>query len=417
MKVFKFGGASVKNSNSIKNMTRILKLSGYRNTIVVISAMGKTTNALERVVEDYLEGNLRYTKTLKKIKEEHLSIAHDLFEGTEESPFNDLVKLIEDLEKFLNINKSLDHSFVYDQVVGFGELISTKIISSYLQLEGINNYWLDVRKCLKTDSYYRNANLNWDKTKILIRKETKNKSTVITQGFIASDLKGYATTLGREGSDYTAAIFAFILNAESLTIWKDVPGVLNADPRHFKTTQLLENMSYREAIELAYYGASVIHPKTLQPLQQKKIPLFVKSFEEPKSQGTKVFEDSKLIPFVPCFILKKNQILLQLSTLDFSFIVEENISEIFSLMDKYKMRVEMIQNSAISFAVCINDKYSKLKELVSELNLKFKVEVKENVSLHTIRHFDDSSIKEIKESGKKILLEQRTFETAQFILA
>ena len=417
MKVFKFGGASVKNSNSIKNMTRILKLSGYRNTIVVISAMGKTTNALERVVEDYLEGNLRYTKTLKKIKEEHLSIAHDLFEGTEESPFNDLVKLIEDLEKFLNINKSLDHSFVYDQVVGFGELISTKIISSYLQLEGINNYWLDVRKCLKTDSYYRNANLNWDKTKILIRKETKNKSTVITQGFIASDLKGYATTLGREGSDYTAAIFAFILNAESLTIWKDVPGVLNADPRHFKTTQLLENMSYREAIELAYYGASVIHPKTLQPLQQKKIPLFVKSFEEPKSQGTKVFEDSKLIPFVPCFILKKNQILLQLSTLDFSFIVEENISEIFSLMDKYKMRVEMIQNSAISFAVCINDKYSKLKELVSELNLKFKVEVKENVSLHTIRHFDDYSIKEIKESGKKILLEQRTFETAQFILA
>jgi len=417
MKVFKFGGASVKNSNSIKNMTRILKLSGYRNTIVVISAMGKTTNALERVVEDYLEGNSRYTKTLKKIKEEHLSIVHDLFEGTEESPFNDLVKLIEDLEKFLNINKSLDHSFVYDQVVGFGELISTKIISSYLQLEGINNYWLDVRKCLKTDSYYRNANLNWDKTKILIRKETKNKSTVITQGFIASDLKGYATTLGREGSDYTAAIFAFILNAESLTIWKDVPGVLNADPRHFKTTQLLENMSYREAIELAYYGASVIHPKTLQPLQQKKIPLFVKSFEEPKSQGTKVFEDSKLIPFVPCFILKKNQILLQLSTLDFSFIVEENISEIFSLMDKYKMRVEMIQNSAISFAVCINDKYSKLKELVSELNLKFKVEVKENVSLHTIRHFDDYSIKEIKESGKKILLEQRTFETAQFILA
>ena len=395
MKVFKFGGASVKNSNSIKNMTRILKLSGYRNTIVVISAMGKTTNALERVVEDYLEGNSRYTKTLKKIKEEHLSIVHDLFEGTEESPFNDLVKLIEDLEKFLNINKSLDHSFVYDQVVGFGELISTKIISSYLQLEGINNYWLDVRKCLKTDSYYRNANLNWDKTKILIRKETKNKSTVITQGFIASDLKGYATTLGREGSDYTAAIFAFILNAESLTIWKDVPGVLNADPRHFKTTQLLENMSYREAIELAYYGASVIHPKTLQPLQQKKIPLFVKSFEEPKSQGTKVFEDSKLIPFVPCFILKKNQILLQLSTLDFSFIVEENISEIFSLMDKYKMRVEMIQNSAISFAVCINDKYSKLKELVSELNLKFKVEVKENVSLHTIRHFDDYSIKEI----------------------
>ncbi len=417
MKVFKFGGASVKNSNSIKNMTRILKLSGYRNTIVVISAMGKTTNALERVVEDYLEGNLRYIKTLKKIKEEHLGIVKILFKGSQKSPLNDLTKLIKELENFLNNNKSLDHSFVYDQVVGFGELISTKIISFYLQLEGINNYWLDVRKCLKTDSYYRKANLEWEETKALVMEETKNKSTIITQGFIASDLNGYTTTLGREGSDYTAAIFAFISNAESLTIWKDVPGVLNADPRYFETTQLLENISYREAIELAYYGASVIHPKTLQPLQQKKIPLFVKSFEDPKSKGTKVFKGSKLSPFIPCFILKKNQILLRLSTLNFSFIVEENISEIFSLMDKYKMRVEMIQNSAISFAVCINDKYSKLKELVSELNLKFKVEVKENVSLHTIRHFDNSSIKEIKESGKNILLEQRTFETAQFVLA
>ena len=243
-------------------------------------------------------------------------------------------------------------------------------------------------KPLKTDSYYRNANLNWDKTKILVRKETKNKGTVITQGFIASDLKGYTTTLGREGSDYTAAIFAFILNAEFLTIWKDVPGVLNADPRYFETTQLLENISYREAIELAYYGASVIHPKTLQPLQRKEIPLFVKSFEEPKSQGTKVFKGSKLIPFVPCFILKKNQILLQLSTLDFSFIVEENISEIFSLMDKYKMRVEMIQNSAISFAVCINDKYGKLT--APELGKKYQ------------GFYTDSRTKDIQSSKKPV---------------
>ena len=416
MKVFKFGGASVKDSKSIKNITEILKLSGYDDVIIVISAIGKTTNALEFLVKNYMEGNSSYSIILKKIKDDHLEIINDLFKGTEKSPYNEVVHLTNELNSFLKINKSRDHSFIYDQVVCFGELISTKIISFYLELEGIKNYWLDVRECLKTDSYYRNAALNWNETEKLVKKETKNRNTIITQGFIASDSKGYTTTLGREGSDYTAAIFAFILNSSSLTIWKDVPGVLNADPRYFKTTQLLKNISYREAIELAYYGASVIHPKTLQPLQQKKIPLFVKSFENPKGSGTKVFEGSKLNPLVPCFILKKNQILLELSTLDFSFIVEENISQIFSLMDKYKMRVEMIQNSAISFAVCINDRYENLKDLVSELNLKFKVEVKENVSLYTIRHFNNPSIKEIKGSGKRILLEQRTYKTAQFIL-
>ena len=416
MKVFKFGGASVKDSKSIKNITEILKLSGYDDVIIVISAMGKTTNALEFLVKNYMKGNSSYSIILKKIKDDHLKIINDLFKGTEKSPYNDVINLTNELNSFLKTNTSRDHSFIYDQVVCFGELISTKIISFYLELEGIKNYWLDVRKCIKTDSYYRNAALNWNETEKLVKKETKNKNTIITQGFIASDSKGYTTTLGREGSDYTAAIFAFILNSSSLTIWKDVPGVLNADPRYFKTTQLLKNISYREAIELAYYGASVIHPKTLQPLQQKKIPLFVKSFENPKGSGTKVFEGSKLNPLVPCFILKKNQILLELSTLDFSFIVEENISQIFSLMDKYKMRVEMIQNSAISFAVCINDRYENLKDLVSELNLKFKVEVKENVSLYTIRHFNNPSIKEIKGSGKRILLEQRTYKTAQFIL-
>ena len=417
MKVFKFGGASVKDSKSIKNITRILKLTGYNDTIIVVSAMGKTTNALEFLVKDYMQGGSSYMDILNKIKEDHLKIINDLFKKAKKSPYNDIVELTNELNNFLKINKSTDHSFIYDQVVCFGELISTKIISFYLELEGIKNYWLDVRKCIKTDSYFRNATLNWNETGKLVKKETKNKNTIITQGFIASDSKGYSTTLGREGSDYSAAIFAFILNSSSLTIWKDVPGVLNADPRYFKITQLLKNISYREAIELAYYGASVIHPKTLQPLQQKRIPLFVKSFENPKGNGTKVYEDSKLNPLIPCFILKKNQTLLELSTLDFSFIVEENISQIFSLMDKYKVRVEMIQNSAISFAVCINDRYGKLKDLVLELNLKFKVEVKENVLLHTIRHFDNSSIKEIKESGKKILLEQRTYKTAQFVLS
>ena len=299
MKVFKFGGASVKDSKSIKNVTRILKLKGYHDTIIVVSAMGKTTNALEFLIKDYMKGKSSYLTILEKIKDDHLKIINDLFKESDKSPYNDIIDLTKSLSSFLKMNKSKNHSFIYDQVVCFGELISTKIISFYLEMEGLKNHWLDVRNCIKTDSYYRNAGLNWKETQKLIKNETKNKSTIVTQGFIASDTEGYSTTLGREGSDYTAAIFAFILNATSLTIWKDVPGVLNADPRYFKKTQLLKKISYREAIELAYYGASVIHPKTLQPLQQKKIPLFVKSFENPHQEGTKVFESSQLDPLVP----------------------------------------------------------------------------------------------------------------------
>ena len=269
MKVFKFGGASVKDSKSIKNVTRILKLKGYHDTIIVVSAMGKTTNALEFLIKDYMKGKSSYLTILEKIKDDHLKIINDLFKESDKSPYNDIIDLTKSLSSFLKMNKSKNHSFIYDQVVCFGELISTKIISFYLEMEGLKNHWLDVRNCIKTDSYYRNAGLNWKETQKLIKNETKNKSTIVTQGFIASDTEGYSTTLGREGSDYTAAIFAFVLNATSLTIWKDVPGVLNADPRYFKKTQLLKKISYREAIELAYYGASVIHPKTLQPLQQK----------------------------------------------------------------------------------------------------------------------------------------------------
>ena len=285
-----------------------------------------------------------------------------------------------------------------------------------MKFSGLDNYWLDSRKCIKTDDYYRAANLNWELTSQNIKNGLKGHSLAVTQGFIGSNSNNFTTTLGREGSDYSAAIFAYVLNASSLTIWKDVPGVLNGDPRVFKKTKLLKKISYREAIELAFYGASVIHPKTLQPLQRKEIPLHVKSFENPKNEGTVVLKGKNLDPLIPCYILKKNQVLLRLSTIDFSFIVEDNISYIFRLLHDYKMTVELIQNSAISFSVCINNKYNKLDELLLILRAKFNVEVNDGVDLFTVRHFNQEASNFIKNIGKPILLEQRTEETAQFII-
>ena len=300
--------------------------------------------------------------------------------------------------------------------MSYGELLSTTIIHHFIQKKKIDNFWLDARNCIKTDDYYRSANLNWELTLNKINQQIGKNSLIITQGFIGSNSNNFTTTLGREGSDYTAAIFAYALNAKSVTIWKDVSGVLNGDPRVFKKTQLLNQISYREAIELAFYGASVIHPKTLQPLQRKEIPLYVKSFENPKEKGTAVSKGKTLEPHIPCYMVKKDQVLLRLSSIDFSFIVEENISYIFGLLHEYQMPVELIQNSAISFSVCINNKYQRLEELVLVLRSKFNVVVTPSVDLYTIRHFDSKASQFIKQIGKPILLEQRTQETAQFVL-
>ena len=300
--------------------------------------------------------------------------------------------------------------------MSYGELLSTTIIHHFVQKKKIDSFWLDARNCIKTDDYYRSANLNWELTLNEINQQIGKNSLIITQGFIGSNSNNFTTTLGREGSDYTAAIFAYALNAKSVTIWKDVSGVLNGDPRVFQKTQLLNQISYREAIELAFYGASVIHPKTLQPLQRKEIPLYVKSFENPKEKGTAVSKGKTLEPHIPCYMVKKDQVLLRLSSIDFSFIVEENISYIFGLLHEYQMPVELIQNSAISFSVCINNKYQRLEELVLVLRSKFNVVVTPSVDLYTIRHFDSKASQFIKQIGKQILLEQRTQETAQFVL-
>jgi aspartate kinase len=298
--------------------------------------------------------------------------------------------------------------------VSYGELLSTTILSHYMNFRNIKTQWIDVRNFIKTDTNYRDANVDWELTQKNISKNIKKKILHITQGFLGSDENNFTTTLGREGSDYTAAIFAYCLNAESVTIWKDVPGVMNADPRYFENASLLNQISYREAIELAFYGASVIHPKTLQPLQKKEIPLFVKSFLNPMLPGTSVSKGADLEPHLPCFIVKKNQLLLSLSSIDFSFIMEENISKIFGLFHHFKMKVSLIQNSAISFSVCLEDKFGNFNELKNTLSKQFKVSYNENVSLYTIRHFDEKAAKMV-EKDKVVLLKQVSRETMQIV--
>lgn len=415
MRIYKFGGASVKDAEGIKNLFSIMKQEGFDKTLLIISAMGKTTNAFELVVKNYFENKNELQYSINQIFEFHNTVLLELFLDKNHEVFNEIKLIFDNLKVFLKRNKSPNYSFVYDQVVPCGEILSTKIISAFLNLSGVKSNWLDSRELIKTDSNYRDADIDWKLTQKNISENIDKKKLNITQGFIGSNQNNFNTTLGREGSDYSAAIYAYCLNAQSLTIWKDVPGVLNADPRVFKNPILLDYISYTEAIELAFYGASVIHPKTLQPLQKKEIPLFVKSFLNPKGKGTAISRGIKIKPEVPCFIVKRNLNLLKLSSLDFSFIVEENISEIFQVLHENKMKVDLIQNSAISFSVCVYDKFNRLKELLSILKATFKVECVENVNLFTIRHFDEKSSNEILKNNE-LILEQRTDDVLQLIV-
>ncbi len=414
MKIFKFGGASVKDADGIKNVYDVLQKAGYEDVLLVVSAMGKTTNALEVVIKNYFDKSPELSSSVQEIKKYHNQILLDLFEDDNHPVFGSVNEQFSDLEYFLAHNKSPNYNFVYDQIVSYGELISTNILSHFMNFMNIKTQWLDVRNFVKTNANYRDAEVDWDLTQKNIAKNIAPKILNITQGFLGSDENNFTTTLGREGSDYTAAIFAYCLNAESVTIWKDVPGVMNADPRYFENASLLNQISYREAIELAFYGASVIHPKTLQPLQKKEIPLYVKSFINPLLKGTSVSKGVDLEPLLPCFIVKRNQLLISLSSIDFSFIMEENISEIFGLFHEYKIKVNLIQNSAISFSVCVEDKFDNFKELNAILSKKFKVDSEENVTLYTIRHFNDAAAQTV-EKDKTVLLKQVSRETMQIV--
>lgn len=417
MKIFKFGGASIRDAAGVKNLAEVLKITSEKNLVIVVSAMGKTTNLLEKVVTEYLnEDSGKCNEYISEFKKYHLSIANGLFENPNHSLYQKISGVFGKMVSFLDDNKSKNHAFVYDQVVGFGELVSSIITSNYLSEIGIHNEFLDVRTCIKTDANYRDAHVDWETTQQKIAKNVASIGITVTQGFLGSETtNNFTTTLGREGSDYTAAIFAYCLNAESVTIWKDVPGVLNADPRYFSNTILLNCISYREAIELAFYGASVIHPKTIQPLQRKEIPLYVKSFYSPEAPGTCVGKGETLDPATSCFILKKDLVLISLASLDFSFMVEDNIGDVFKWLHKYKMKVELIQNSAISFSVCVNDKFNNLEALLAKLREKFSVSWNEQVTLYTIRHFNPTEVKTLAQN-KNVLLKQESKETVQLVI-
>lgn len=410
MKIFKFGGASVKDAESVKNVQLVLENQGFDRCLLVVSAMGKTTNALEKVVNLYFKKE-DYQHEIQHIKNTHTAIAGGLFKDNN-PVFGEIELFFDDIESFLRRNKSPNYNFVYDQVVSCGEMISSKILSEFLNEAGYPNQWLDARDYIKTDQNYREGNVDWKKTGENI--STLNRETsYVTQGFIGSEENNFTVTLGREGSDYSAAIFAYCLDAESMTIWKDVPGVMTADPRKFENAALLSNISYEEAIEMAYYGASVIHPKTLQPLKQKHIPFFVKSFVNPAHAGTKVSVTDQN-QYVESYILKENQILLRIATRDFSFIAEEHLSLIFSALAKNKIKISLMQNSAISLALCIEDKYGNIDLLNDELLATFNTDVTKNVTLFTVRNADIKDLDRFY-NGKKVLLEQISRRTIQMV--
>ena len=401
----------MKDADSVKNVLRVLSIQGFERCLIVVSAMGKTTNALERVVEFYFNKS-DYQQEIAKIKEEHIQIARGLFDENHHV-FSEIKLFFDDIESFLRRNKSPNYNFVYDQVVTCGEMISSKILSVYLSDNEMGSQWLDARDFIKTDTNYREGVVNWEETEKNISQLDKAK-TYVTQGFVGSDENNFTVSLGREGSDYSAAIFAYCLDAKDMTIWKDVPGVMTGDPRKFENVELLSNISYEEAIEMAYYGASVIHPKTLQPLKQKSIPFFVKSFINPEKAGTKIGISTEN-QLLESYILKENQVLMRISTRDFSFIAEDHISFIFRELAKRNIKVSLMQNSAISLALCLEDKFNNIDELEAELEQDFNTEIVKNVSLFTIRNARLANLDKLYE-GKNVLLEQITKTTVQMII-
>ncbi|MCW3104839.1 MAG: aspartate kinase [Bacteroidetes bacterium] len=419
MRIFKFGGASVKDANAVRNVANILKHFPGENIIVVVSAMGKVTNALERLTDAFYYKKENAETVLSGIKKYHTEILEQLFPDKDHPVHTEISNTFVELDWAIEEDPSPDYNYDYDKIVSMGEIISTKIVSAYLAEDSLPNKWWDVRGLVQTDNTYREGKVDWELTQELVDKDlnayfTKQKGIVVTQGFLGGTSENFTTTLGREGSDYTAAILAYTTNAESVTIWKDVPGVLNADPKWFDDTQKLDQISYQDAIELAYYGATVIHPKTIKPLQNKKIPLLVKSFLHPEEKGTIINDVQSPLP-VPSFIFKINQVLLSISPKDFSFIMEENLSEMFNLFAELQVKVNVMQNSAISFSVSIDNDERKLPELIKMLQKDYKVLYNENLELVTIRYYDQATIDRVT-VGKMILLEVKSRYTVQLVM-
>lgn len=420
MRVFKFGGASVKSSDAVKNVAAILKQQKNESLIVVISAMGKITNKLEELVDAHYHNKKERKQIYEEVRIFHQNIINELMDN--EYDYYEVDNLLIELECIIEKkrDKSISYDEEYDRIIGFGELISTKIVSTYLNKIGYKNRWIDARNFVITNEKNRSANVLWEESVPLIKNSLKplvKKQTIITQGFIGKSLKNKITTLGREGSDYSAAIFAYALDAESVTIWKDVAGVMNADPKRFEDAVLIPKLSYNEAIELAYYGASVIHPKTIQPLKNKKIPLFVKSFVNASDPGTQVIENErKTLNDVQCYIVKENQSLINIASKDFSFIVEDNLELIFNAINAVGIQLNLMQNSAISFVACFNADEAKAKALEEKLADKFMLHVDNENTLLTVFNYNDANSRlENIIGNQKVLLEQKSNSALQLV--
>lgn len=419
MLVFKFGGASVKNAEAIKNVSKILSLYASEQRLVVISAMGKTTNALEEIAESLWKKNVSSFRYLvEETYNFHINILNQLFKEKHYAVHQEVEKVFDFLRNKIDLPLSDNFDFEYDQIVSQGEILSTLIVECYLREEGHPSVWADARKLIRTDRQYRDSNVDWEKTQELVHDRLlplyKSATCVITQGFIGHTSEGFTTTLGREGSDYSAGIFAFCIDAKSVTIWKDVPGMLNADPKWFSDTVKLDQISFKEAIELAYYGASVIHPKTIKPLQNKQIPLFVKSFIDPNAAGTIIQTSMDYDHLVPSFIFKLNQVLFSITPKDFSFIVEENLSSIFETLSSAGIKINLMQNSALSFSFAVDQDKINIDAVLSLFRDKYEIKFNDCLELITIRHYDAQTIEKMTHN-KTILIEQKTRQTVRFL--
>jgi aspartate kinase len=417
MQVFKFGGASVKDAGGVRNLTSIILKQPGAELLIVISAMGKITDKLEDLCRAYQYGEENTQQIFEKIKRFHFHILGDLFPDHNNPVYDDVANTFVEIDWLLEDAPDDAPDYVYDQIVSMGELVSTKIVSAYLSEMGCNVKWIDARNFIHTDNTYKEGKVNWEKTEQEIQKNlvpVLEKSIAVTQGFIGSTSENFTTTLGRDGSDYSAAIFAACLEADSLTIWKDVPGVLNADPKWFDETQRIPQLSYHDAIELAYYGATIIHPKTIKPIQNKNIPLFVRSFLQPDAEGTDITGLNNHLP-VPSFIFKVNQALISIFPKDFSFIIEENLSDIFSMFHKHKVKINTMLNSAISFSVSFDYDAEKLQALIADLSVHYKIKYNTGLELVTIRYYNQQTIDRVT-VNKNIILEVKSRHTCQIVM-
>ncbi len=417
MQVFKFGGASLKDAAGVKNVASILKRYQDQSLIIIVSAMGKTTNAMEEVVAEYMKQSGKAQELFEAVKERHYAMMRELFDAQDEV-FNVVNDTFVEADWVLEDAPTDRYDYVYDQIVCVGELVSSKIVAAYLNKTGLDTRWLDARDVVITDETYREGWVVWDKTKSNAQKIVQplldQGGFVLTQGFIGSTSENATTTLGREGSDYSAAIFSFCLDAERMIIWKDVPGVLNADPRLFENTVKIDRLSYREAIEMTYYGAQVIHPKTIKPLQNKSIPLFVKSFLDPEAPGTEISSDTE-DTYPPIIVVEKNQSLLHIITTDYSFVAEQHMARLFAVMAELRIFVNMMQNTAISFSICVPNAPDRLESFIKMISDEFRVKQEDNLELITIRHFNEETIANLKK-GKVVLFEERIRNTLQMVV-